>query len=158
MKDLNFHPATDPQLRRVAYALRPSDLDELYQSGLGATALDGLKAARAASLWTSVFEIDGEPGGVFGIAGDEDQTIGYPWGFFTDNIREAPRELLTWSHLFIHQWLEEYDELRGCVYEQHEDAQRYLAHLGFTIHHDRIVNGWRGAHFKEFSQRCVNQH
>jgi len=62
-----------------------------------------------------------------------------------------------WSKKFISQWLDEYDMLRGWVYEPHTEAQRYLQHLGFTIHNDRVIEAWRGGRFKEFSQVCAIQ-
>lgn len=156
MSRITFHTVTDERIARIAASLTEADAEEL-RAATGLGRVSGLMNAVWVSTETSVAEIDGEPGAIFGIAAYPFKYpgVGFPWAFFTDALRAAPKELIRYSRKFLDAWRPYFTEFRGWVHGKHVAAQRYLEHLGFTINHDQPVEGLFQSTFKEFHQPCA---
>lgn len=117
--------------------------------------LSSLRSAFDLSQETTTVLRDGEVIGVFGLARDTSKQIGYPWGFFTANLRKLPALVLRSSLSKITQWNELIPSLIVYVLNINFRSIKYLEWLGFKPT-GNLVDGQYGTVFMEY-ERCVTQ-
>lgn len=145
---------TDDHLIYLANHIDYVDISEIHGS-TGDDVLTSLRSAHDLSQETTTVLRHGEVIGVFGLAMAEDQQTGYPWGFFTANLRKLPALVLRSSLSKITQWNELIPSLVVYVLNVNVRSIKYLEWLGFQST-GNLIDGQYGTVFMEY-ERCVTQ-
>lgn len=150
---ITFTQVSDDHLRDLANNLDKTDLLEILGS-TGMNAFDSLK--EAVSISSTVYTVldDSSVIGVFGVAEHEDG-IGFPWGFFTQNLRNIPMFVLRQSLKHIKEFQSRLPILRVYVLWTNTRSRTYLEWLGFKPT-KKLIDGLHDTVFMEY-ERCATQ-
>jgi len=128
-----FREAVATDIEIVADKLRPEDTNTIrWMTDL--TNKEGLKTTCRASLESYTIVINGQPEGMFGVAGRDD--VGQPWLLMSDWIERYPhlrREFLVECKKVIMDIRPRYKKLFNFVSKEHLDHIKWLEWLGFKV-------------------------
>jgi hypothetical protein len=131
--------ATMRHAKRLAPTMRKADREEIYASR-GMSPKKVLMESIRAALFGVVQAISEDKGGMFGI----------PWVLTGAAVENDRREFWRWSKEGLRIFLDEYGVLANYVDARHEQAIRWLKHLGAEIDAEPKPHGKLGLPFYRF--------
>jgi hypothetical protein len=133
--------------------MRKADREEIYASR-GMSPKKVLMESIRASHVAYAFYVKGEIAALFGvvqaISEDKGGMFGIPWVLTGAAVENDRREFWRWSKEGLRIFLDEYGVLANYVDARHEQAIRWLKHLGAEIDAEPKPHGKLGLPFYRF--------
>lgn len=150
---ITFENTTEDHLKILSVSLDHVDMTEIL-AGTGTGIYESLTEAVAISKeCLTVMSSEGVVG-VFGLATcPNDKQVGFPWGFFTNTLRDIPFVLLKHSKQMIESWNDTLPTLRVYVLSNNTRSIYFLEWLGFQAT-DHQFAGQYNTVFLEY-ERCA---
>ena len=148
-----FRETCEGDAECVAPRMRALDIKELEAHGIGPK--DALLQSIERSEVCNTVIIDGKPEGVFGISRVIDG--GLIWFLCTDKIKGSAFSAIKLGRLFIEEQLDNYQMLYNFVHAEHEEAQHFIALMGFDLTHHASINNHNFYRFERRRDRCVSE-
>ena len=121
-------------LPTISERLRAIDAHDLWEAS-GMTPIEALHYSMHVSVYSWVWNIDGEPACVFGLAAPSlISACAMPWLITTTAVEQRPIEFLRGSRRMLATMLRLYPALEGYVDARYHVSMQWLRWLGFTIH------------------------
>ena len=150
---ITFEKPSEEHLSILAASLDRLDETEIL-AGTGTDVHSSLTEAVAVSDECFTVMDDGSVLGVFGLAPcPSDQQTGFPWGFFTNTLRDLPFFLLKHSRQTIDTWNNRFPSLRVYVLADNKRSIYFLEWLGFSAT-SHVLNGQYNTVFLEY-EKCA---
>jgi len=150
---ITFEKTTEDHLKVLSVSLDHVDMTEIL-AGTGNGIYESL--TEAASISKECLTVMSSEGvvGVFGLATClTDKQVGFPWGFFTNTLRDLPFVLLKHSKQMIEDWNDTFPTLRVYVLNNNTRSIYFLEWLGFQST-DHQFAGQYNTVFLEY-ERCA---
>jgi hypothetical protein len=103
-----------------------------------------------------VFSVEDRAVAVFGVM-PVSEGVGQPWVMCTEETFQYPRQMLREGRALVHNMLESYDVLCGCVDARNDALTKWLTMLGFKFASPEPL-GEFGIPFHCFELRACNVH
>ncbi len=125
--------AEPSHIERIANAMRPHDVDEIWYSHQ-ATPRKALEVGLRTSdkCWTAL--IDGKPAIMFGVSrGTLLTRTGIPWLLATDEMSLIKKQFIIESKKYIIEARDGVNTLENFVHVDNKDSIRWLKWIGFKL-------------------------
>ncbi len=147
--DVEFRPAEAAHAAALAPSLRPADAAEVWASD-GLLPEPALRRCLALSEEAYAGFVGGELAALFGVRRlNLTSDRASPWLLTGAAVGRNPKAFVRASRGVLAVWRRDYAWLGNWVDARHLAAQRWLLHLGFTLHPARPY-GVRGLPFHPF--------